>query len=94
MTDAAHFLGSPDRFWQPWPMGSWSVPGPCPGHEARVRELVGKCADQPMDLADACLVVMSELWWECKLVTVDTTDFKVYRRRGRHAIPLLTPPGM
>ncbi len=26
-----------------------------------------------------------------KVVTVDVTDFKVYRRRGRHAIPLLTP---
>jgi hypothetical protein len=27
-----------------------------------------------------------------KVVTVDASDFKVYRRRGRHAIPLLTPP--
>jgi hypothetical protein len=44
-----------------------------------------------MDLADACLVVMSEKWWDCRLVTVDVADFKVYRRRGRHAIPLLTP---
>jgi len=25
------------------------------------------------------------------VVTVDVTDFKVYRRRGRHPIPLLTP---
>ena len=33
--------------------------------------------------------------WRAKnralLVTVDVTDFKVYRRRGRHAIPRLTP---
>jgi predicted nucleic acid-binding protein len=50
-----------------------------------------KYADQQMDLADACLVAMSEKWWDCKVVTVDVADFKVYRRRGRHAIPLLTP---
>jgi hypothetical protein len=37
------------------------------------------------------LVMMSEQWWDCKVVTVDATDFKVYRRRGRHLIPLLTP---
>ena len=60
-------------------------------HQARVRELVRKYANQPMDLADACLVAMSEEWWECKVITVDITDFRVYRRRGRHPIPLLTP---
>jgi predicted nucleic acid-binding protein len=37
---------------------------------------LGKYADQPMDLADACLVAMSEKWWDCKVVTVDVTDFK------------------
>jgi hypothetical protein len=44
-----------------------------------------------MDLADACLVAMSETWWDCRVITVDATDFGIYRRRGRHAIPLLTP---
>jgi hypothetical protein len=56
-----------------------------------VRELIRKYADQPMDLADACLVAMSEHWWDCKVVTIDAADFRVYRRRGRHAIPLITP---
>jgi hypothetical protein len=60
-------------------------------HRARVRELVPKYADQPMDLADACLVAMSEQWWDCRVVTVDVADFEVCRRRGRHPIPLLTP---
>jgi predicted nucleic acid-binding protein len=60
-------------------------------HHARERELVRKYRDQPMDLADACLVAMSEKWWECRVVTVDASDFQVYRRRGRHPIPLLTP---
>ena len=43
-----------------------------------------------MDLADACLVRMSELFEDCRVLTVDT-DFKVYRRHGRQVIPLLAP---
>ena len=60
-------------------------------HTSAVLQLLRRYHDQDMDLADACLVAMSEEWWECKVITVDVTDFRVYRRRGRHAIPLLTP---
>lgn len=73
-----------------WLTAFWSAWDLCE-HHARNRELVRKYADQPMDLANACLVAMSEKWWECKVVTVDVNDFKVYRRRGWHPIPLLTP---
>jgi hypothetical protein len=93
LTEAAHFLGSPEPILAALADGLLVCPWTLPEHHARVRELVRKYADQPMDLADACLVVMSELWWDSRVVTVDTTDFQVYRRRGRHAIPLLTPPG-
>jgi uncharacterized protein len=91
LTEAAHFLGNPELVLaavadvllvRPWDLCE---------HYARVRELARKYGDQPIDLADACLVAMSEKWWDCKVVTVDATDFKIYRRRGRHAIPLLTP---
>ena len=92
LTEAAHFLGSPEPVLAALADGLLVCPWALSGHEARVRELVDKYADQPMDLADACLVAMSEQWWDSKVVTVDTTDFKVYRRRGRHLIPLLTPP--
>ena len=47
-------------------------------HHPRVRDLVRKYADQPMDLADACLVAMSEQWWDCKVITVDVGDFRVF----------------
>jgi hypothetical protein len=33
---------------------------------------------------------MSEAWWNGQVVAIDA-DFRVYRRRGRHAIPLLAP---
>jgi predicted nucleic acid-binding protein len=93
LTEAAHFLGSAEPVLSAMADGLLVCPWDLSEHHARVRELICKYADQPMDLADACLVAMSEQWWNCKVITVDTTDFKVYRRRGRHAIPLLTPEG-
>jgi uncharacterized protein len=59
----------------------------------RVKRLMEKYADQPMDLADACLVAMSENFDDCELVTTDKTDFSVYRRFGRDVIPTVLPPG-
>jgi predicted nucleic acid-binding protein len=91
LTEAAHFLGDAEPVLAAVADGLLICPWRLTEHNARVRELVRKYADQPMDLADACLVAMSEQWWGCKVVTVDARDFKVYRRRGRHAIPLLTP---
>jgi hypothetical protein len=43
-----------------------------------------------MDLADACLVRMSEMHADCVVWTPDS-DFRVYRRHGRQTIPLLAP---
>lgn len=44
-----------------------------------------------MDLADACIVRMSELTKRCQVFTLDRRDFSVYRRNGREQIPLLAP---
>jgi predicted nucleic acid-binding protein len=59
-------------------------------HRADVFRLLRKYADQPMSLADACLVRMAELGDPCQVFTTDN-DFRVYRRKGRHVIPLLSP---
>ena len=55
-----------------------------------VLTLLRKYADQPMSLADACLVRMAELNHHCQIFTTDK-DFLVYRRKGRSIIPLLAP---
>src|SRR4051794_35145244 len=52
--------------------------------------LLRKYEDQPMSLADACLVRMAELNDNCQVFTTDK-DFLVYRRKGRGVIPLLSP---
>jgi hypothetical protein len=55
--------------------------------------LAAKYADSPMDLADACIVRMSELHRHCKVWTVDRADFLAYRRHGRQPVPCEFPPG-
>lgn len=59
-------------------------------HRSDVFRLLRKYADQPMSMADACLVRMAELVDPCQVFTTDE-DFLVYRRKGRHVIPLLSP---
>jgi len=44
------------------------------------------------DLADLCLIRMSELYPRHAIITVDENDFRVYRRNKREAIPLMCPP--
>jgi uncharacterized protein len=44
------------------------------------------------DLADACLVRMSEIHSDCVVLTIDSEFRDVYRRHGRKAIPTRLPP--
>ena len=55
-----------------------------------VENLMRKYSDQPMDLADACLVRMTEIEPRSLVVTTDQ-DFKVYRRNGREVVPHVLP---
>ena len=57
-----------------------------------VLDLLQKYRDRQMDLADACLVRMTELEDESKVWTVDWRDFSVYRRHGRQIVPCEFPP--
>jgi len=58
----------------------------------RLLELCRKYSDRSMDLADACLVRMTELTSRCKIWTVDRDDFSTYRRHGRQTVPCEFPP--
>jgi predicted nucleic acid-binding protein len=57
---------------------------------AAVSKLMTRYASVPMSLADACLVRMMEIEPRSTLLTLDS-DFKIYRRNRRQAIPLVTP---
>jgi uncharacterized protein len=47
--------------------------------------------DQEMQLADACLVRMSELKRDCRVLTIDKGEFQIYRRFERQLIPIIAP---
>jgi hypothetical protein len=59
---------------------------------SEVTELARRYSDRKPDLADLCLVRMSELHPRHVVITLDESDFRVYRRNKREAIPLLCPP--
>ncbi len=56
----------------------------------QIEDLATRYADRHPDLADLCLIRMSELFPRHTIITVDD-DFRVYRRNKREAIPLLSP---
>lgn len=56
----------------------------------RVSKLLTRYANIPMSLADACLVRMSEQHAEGVVLTLDS-DFRIYRKHGRQAVPHIIP---
>jgi len=55
----------------------------------RVRKLLDKHADLPMDFADATLVALAEELDCTSVFTTDRTDFSAYRIRGRKPFRIL-----
>ena len=53
--------------------------------------LMQQYRDRPMDLADASLVVLAEDLDGPPIVSFDS-DFRIYRKNGRHVIPTIMPP--
>ena len=58
-------------------------------HWPRVRTLMTRY--RQMDLADASIVVMTELHPRSQVLTIDRTDFSVYRRNDRQVIRFVAP---
>jgi predicted nucleic acid-binding protein len=64
----------------------------CSDHLVQLAELAKRYADREPDLADLCIIRMSELFPRFDVITVDRVDFRVYRRNKREVIPLICPP--
>jgi hypothetical protein len=60
-------------------------------HLPRLRELALRYADRNPDIADLCLIRLSELHPKYPVITTDVTDFRVYRRGRRDVIALIHP---
>ena len=61
-------------------------------HLPQLAALAKRYRDHSPDLADLCLIRMSELYPRHSVITVDRDDFRVYRRNRREVIPLICPP--
>ena len=61
-------------------------------HTPRLAELAKRYADRTPDLADLCLIRLSELYPKHPVITTDVSDFQIYRRGRREAIPIIHPP--
>jgi hypothetical protein len=62
----------------------------CASNLVHLAELARRYRDRNPDLADLCLIRMSELYPRHFVITVDS-DFRVYRRNRREAIPVRLP---
>jgi hypothetical protein len=58
----------------------------------RIRLIADRFADRRPDVADVCLIRLSELHPRHSVLTVDVEDFHVYRRNRNESIPVITPP--
>jgi predicted nucleic acid-binding protein len=64
----------------------------CNEHLLRIDALAARYADRKPDLADLCLIRLSELFPKHSVITVDREDFRIFRRNKREIIPLICPP--
>jgi uncharacterized protein len=64
----------------------------CNDHLPQLEALAKRYADRKPDLADLCLIRLSEVHLKHSVVTIDG-DFRIYRRNKRDAIPLICPLG-
>ena len=64
----------------------------CQEHLPQLEALAVRYAERKPDLADLCLIRMSELHPRHGVITIDREDFRVYRRNKREIIPLICPP--
>jgi predicted nucleic acid-binding protein len=92
LAEAAFHLGSVSYVLTLVEDGLLRVAFDCSRNMPQLRELARRYEDRRPDLADLCLIRMSELYPRHTVITVDKGDFRVYRRNKRESIPVLYPP--
>jgi len=95
LSEAAYLLrdvaGGPGALLELLTRGLVQCPFRLQDEAPAVRQLLARYSSARMDLADACLVRMTELHADCELLTIDGEFRDVYRRRGRQVIPTVMP---
>lgn len=89
LCEAAFVLNAADQVAQFVAAGD-VVATPLNGYWERVHALLDRYGRQ-MDWTDACIVCLSEIHRDCRVITVDKKGFAIYRRFREQPVPLLTP---
>jgi predicted nucleic acid-binding protein len=71
-----------DRLWHSFEHGAFAIVDLDHDHCVRMRHLMRKYRDLPMDLADAALVAVAERERINRVFTLDRRDFSVYKPAG------------
>ncbi len=93
-TEAMYLLGESlgysgqDDLWALVDKGILVIHESSPQERARMRDLMAKYKDTPMDLADASLVAAAEVLGVRRIFTVDS-DFVVYRLPGKQPFEIV-----
>ena len=85
--EAGHWLAQ-DALWRLVAQGDVELVAPGPDQGERMRTLMQKYQDRPMDLADASLVALAEQRGLRDIFTLDHDDFHVYRLHRRQTFRL------
>jgi uncharacterized protein len=92
LTEAFYLLDfsarAQDALWEMLARRAFSIEPLDEVHD-RMRELMRKYSDLPMDLADASVVAVAERRRLERVFTIDVTDFGIYRPKHRKRFKLL-----
>jgi uncharacterized protein len=91
LAEAAFHVGSTESVLKLVETGLIRVEFDLNPHLQRISALARRYRDRQPDLADLCLICLSESHPKLPVITIDS-DFIVYRRRQRERIPVLMPP--
>ncbi|NBD37183.1 MAG: hypothetical protein GVY10_01270 [Verrucomicrobia bacterium] len=90
LAEAAFHTGSAEKVLALRSHGMLRLEFDLDSNRSRLERLAKRYAARSPDLADLCLICLSERFREFPILTVDG-DFRVYRRHQREAIPVLMP---
>ena len=97
ITEAMYLLGrytgTPGQaaLWRMILRGDLLLEHPTQRDLQRMAELMDRYADRPMDFADASLTAVAERLALERIVTIDRTDFSVYRLHDRKPFVIVGP---
>lgn len=90
LAEAAFHLGSVTYVLELLETGLLKLDFEMKSNQRRLNVLAKRYQDRSPDLADLCLICISERFPQFPVITIDG-DFRIYRRHQRETIPVLMP---